>query len=182
MDEKRPIASEVSERVVVDSVFPDGTLRLLRARRKESDEDIGLARDAWQHEEECEVPREALEALLADELSGRRIREGDVLFVSGGPEFFEKKLRRISEVLASESGMEGEPGPLRRPDIEPERLILPLDESRRIARQEIRTQFARLVVTQNVRDDALRDRLFSKVEDVQKAKAEMEREALPPPE
>jgi hypothetical protein len=131
--------------------------------------------EAWEREREHEVSRAALEALLVEELNGRRIQEGDVLFVRDGRSFFEDKMQRISEVLASEQeeGMERELP--QRLDIEGERLILSLEEAKWIARQEIKAQFAKLIVAQGVQDHKARERLAIQVDEAMKVQADMER-------
>jgi len=76
-----------SERVVVDELYDDGSVCLLRARRREDcADDYDLSINTWQDEREDfrkVVEVEAFMGLMPEQ----GLREGDVFFIADGDEF-----------------------------------------------------------------------------------------------
>lgn len=174
-EDNRPKVSFNSERVVVDSIFADGTLRLLRSPRRKSSDDDRLEITGWGKEIEHEVSTHALEAILFDELDGRKIMEGDVFFIADGPDFFERKIKELENQLIGERIVKVTRDLIKELEIESERLILPIEESKWMARQEIKTQFAMLIATQGIQDPKLRNQIAAQAEKAVKTRIEIEK-------
>ena len=154
-----------AERVVVDSIFDDGTVRILRAERKKHRTDDGLDIEAWEPEKEYTVQLDAMALPLRDELGGRTLQEGDILFLANGPAFFERKVKDAGQASRKAQGR-------RRP--RPERLLCPIDDAKDMARQEIKREFAKLVVGQGVQGTEARARLFEGVDQAMARREQLE--------
>lgn len=183
---KRPRPNPKSERVVIDEVFSDGTARVLRASRKKDRNDTGLDVEAWENEKEQEVKVLHLEFLLEHELEGRHLKEGDVFFVVDGEDFFEKRLKRIREILKNYDKFDLEQVQREKKTIlqefsdiaktlKPEHLIETTEASRELARREIKKEYHKLTVTQGIRDKKIRDQLYEAVEKAVESEKEMEK-------
>lgn len=186
---KRPQPNPKSERVVIDEVFSDGTARVLRASRKKDRNDIGLDIDAWENEIEQEVKILHVEFLLEHELQGRHLKEGDVFFLSDGEDFFERRLRSIQEVLEDYDKFDLEQIQKEKKIIlqkfsdfamklEPEPLIATTEASRKLARREIKKEYHKLIVTQGIKDEKIRDQLYKAVETAVESEEVMEKSDL----
>jgi len=176
MKEKdRPKVTFNSERVVVDSIFADGTLRLLRSTRKKSSDDDRIEITGWGKEFEHEVSTHALEAILFHELDGRKIMEGDVFFIADGPHFFDRKIKELEDQLIDKRIVKVTRDLIKELEIEREKLILPIEESKWTARQEIKTQFAMLIATQGIQDPELRKQIAAQAESAIKSRIEIEK-------
>ena len=175
MKKRRLKVCPASERVVVDSVFSDRTARLLRAPRKKSAVTTELACSEWGREKECPVKCEALEVLLVKELKGQKIKEGDVFFIHNGRDFFDRKIKRITKVLAKKHDPRSEDKLLRKARLGPEELICSPPDAKWLARQEMKTEFAKLLTAQGVRQDKVRNRVFNDVDKAMKARIRVQR-------
>ena len=183
---KRPKPNPKSERVVIDEVFSDGTARVLRAFRKKDRNDNGLDIDAWENEKEKEVKILHLEFLLAHELEGRHLKEGDVFFLVDGEDFFEKRLKHVREILKNYDKFDLEQVQREKktilqefPDIarilKPEHLIETTEASRELVRREIKKEYQKLTVTQGIKDKKIRDQLYEAVEKAVESEEKMEK-------
>jgi hypothetical protein len=183
---KRPRPNPKSERVVIDEVFSDGTARVLRASRKKDRNDHGLDIEAWENEKEKEVKVLHLEFLLAHELEGRHLKEGDVFFLVDGEDFFEKRLKHVREILKNYDKFDLEQVQREKktilqefPDIaktlQPEHLIETTEASRELVRREIKKEYQKLTVTQGIKDKKIRDQLYEAVEKAVESEQEMEK-------
>lgn len=183
---KRPRPNPKSERVVIDEVFSDGTARVLRASRKKDRNDHGLDIEAWENEKEKEVKILHLEFLLAHELEGRHLKEGDVFFLVDGEDFFEKRLKHVREILKNYDKFDLEQVQREKktilqefPDIaktlQPEHLIETTEASRELVRREIKKEYQKLTVTQGIKDKKIRDQLYEAVEKAVESEQEMEK-------
>ena len=183
---KRPIPNPKSERVVIDEVFSDGTVRVLRASRKKDRNDHGLDIEAWENEKEKEVKILHLEFLLAHELEGRHLKEGDVFFLVDGEDFFEKRLKHVREILKNYDKFDLEQVQREKktilqefPDIakilKPEHLIETTEASRELVRKEIKKEYQKLTVTQGIKDKKIRDQLYEAVEKAVESEEKMEK-------
>jgi hypothetical protein len=144
----RPGLTGKSERIVVDSIFDGGSVRLLRGKRRKKAADDAIGADAWRDEQEKVVDLACLEKVLAGELGGQGLREGDVLVVTDGKAFFERNLKRLV--------------PRRR--ARPEVLVVPIDDSSERARWEIKKEFAKLVAMSGLERDRDRARIAADIE------------------
>lgn len=183
---KRPRPNPKSERVVIDEIFSDGTARVLRASRKKDRNDHGLDIEAWENEKEKEVKVLHLEFLLAHELEGRHLKEGDVFFLVDGEDFFEKRLKHVREILKNYDKFDLEQVQRVKktilqefPDIakilKPEHLIETTEASRELVRREIKKEYQKLTVTQGIKDKKIRDQLYEAVEKALESEEEMEK-------
>lgn len=183
---KRPRPNPKSERVVIDEVFSDGTARVLRASRKKDRNDHGLDIEAWENEKEKEVKILHLEFLLAHELEGRHLKEGDVFFLVDGEDFFEKRLKHVREILKNYDKFDLEQVQREKktilqefPDIaktlQPEHLIETTEASRELVRREIKKEYQKLTITQGIKDKKIRDQLYEAVEKAVESEQEMEK-------
>ena len=135
-----------SERVVVDELFESGFARILRARRiaGASPGDLGI--NTWGKEREDFLEAWRVEAFVGYS-SGRRLREGNIFFIKDG------------------TRLNGKYKPIPRDVAARIHLLLPWEESRRIARREIKREFAVISAVQMSPDsERLRERLVKRVE------------------
>ena len=121
--------SKKSERVVVDEIFEDGLARLLRAKRapKHSDDDLGI--HTWDEEREDFIEAWRVEAFVGFPTQ-RSLEEGDVFFIVDGSTLH-RNYKPIARDLARSV-----------------HLLRPWDESKEIARAEIKKQFYKLSAAQ----------------------------------
>ena len=184
-DIQRPSPNPKSERVVIYEVFSDGTARVLRASRKKDRNDHGLDIEAWENEKEHEGRVLHLEFLLAHELEGRHLKEGDVFFLVDGEDFFEKRLKHVREILKNYDKFDLEQVQREKKTIlqelsdiaktlKPEYLIEATEASRKLARREIKKEYQKLTVTQGIKDKKIRNQLYEAVEKAIDAEEEME--------
>ena len=120
-----PKVTTRSERVVVDEIFDNGFVRLLRAKRSgtSAHNDLGISR--WKDEQEDFMEAWRVEAFVGFP-SQRHLREGDVFFVADG-----SKLTRKYK-------------PIPREKARLLHLLQSWDESREFSRAEIKREFSRL--------------------------------------
>jgi hypothetical protein len=154
-----------SERVVIDSIFDDGTVRILRAKRKKDRRGKRLDIDAWEPEKEQVVKLAAITLLLRDELTGGTLQEGDVLFLADGDAFFERKIKKAGQA-ARRAGRRGRP--------RAEHLLCRLDEARDMARQEIKREFTKLAAGQGMKEGKAKRRLFKRIDRAMDRREKME--------
>lgn len=129
-DAKDSLPTKTSERVVVDEIFDNGTVRLLRARRNKAHlDDPGLGIKTWGKEKE-EIWKSEDAELFVGFPPGRRLQEGDVFFIKDGSIFKKKLIKQYRK----------------RPPSSP--LLMGLNESRRKARDEIKEEFYNLTALQ----------------------------------
>ncbi|HPM75915.1 MAG TPA: hypothetical protein PK961_02405 [bacterium] len=107
-----------SERVVVDEVFDDGVVRLLRAKHKASKKDA-LTLDLWQDETIDVMKTKQVEAFVGF-TAPRKLREGDVFYLVDG--------RLLNDDYK----------PIGRKQARLEHLLLDWDKGREFAREEIK--------------------------------------------
>lgn len=159
---------------------------MLRAFRKKDRNDNGLDIDAWENEKEKEVKILHLEFLLAHELEGRHLKEGDVFFLVDGEDFFEKRLKHVREILKNYDKFDLEQVQREKktilqefPDIaeilKPEHLIETTEASRELVRREIKKEYQKLTVTQGIKDENIRNQLYEAVEKAVESEEEMEK-------
>jgi hypothetical protein len=183
---KRPRPNPKSERMVIDEVFSDGTARVLRASRKKDRNDHGLDIEAWENEKEQDVKVLHLEFLLAHELEGRHLKEGDVFFLVDGEDFFEKRLKHVREILKNYDKFDLEQVLREKKTLlqefsdiaktlKPEHLIETAAASRELARREIKKEYHKLTVTQGIKNKKIRDQLYEEVEKAVESEEEMEK-------
>ena len=128
-----------SERIVVDEII-DGAkkwpnARLLRAKRlaKQPEEDFGI--HTWGDEREDCISAWRIEAFVGFPRS-RKLGEGDVFFITDGSKLTNKY------------------DPIPRKEAARKHLLVHWDEARRMARSEIKREFATLAAVQMAGDDA----------------------------
>jgi hypothetical protein len=114
-----------SERVVVDEILGNGTVRLLRAKRLEDIDSKDLSIDTWSEEEEYVMESWRVEAFVGFP-NGRQLNEADVFFIRDG--------RRLHE----------EYKPIPREKARQIHLLRSWDDAKQIARNEIKHQHAKL--------------------------------------
>lgn len=129
----KPQARKYSERIVVDELFDDKQARILRAKRKPSSKPSDFSLNAWGTETEEIIESWRVEAFVGF-TKGRRLREGDVFFVSDG--------RKLSNKYA----------PIKREEASISHLLIAPDKAREMARMEIKKQFDMLALKQFSRD------------------------------
>lgn len=135
-----------SERVVVDELFESGFARILRAKRNPDANPTDFSIDTWGNEREEFLEKWRVEAFVGF-LSGRRLREGDVFFIKDGGQ------------------LDGKYKPIKRTEAAETHLLLPSEESREIAREEIKRQFAIISAAQMSPDsERLRAELVKRAE------------------
>lgn len=174
---ERARPSTESERIVVDEIFDDGTARVLRAKRKPDCPDDDFRIDAWENEDEEIIETKPMELLLADELSGRDLGEGDVFLVSSGETFFEKQLPKAKELavkVEAESRSVIKKMLSKRSPKDIPSLLQPLTESKRLARREIKLRFNKLVVTRGIKEKEARKKLMGRAEEAMQNRLKME--------
>lgn len=186
---KRPRPLPQSERVVIDEIFSDGTARILRATRKKdfSEQELGI--EAWENESEQMEKILHMEFLLVEELKERHLREGDVFFIADGKDFFERRLKQAGNVLKDYDKLELEQVKKKKKaiirtfsedvkKIKPEPLLMTLEKSREIARQEIKREFHKLTITQGIEEEKIRTQLYDAVEEAVASRVKMEKISL----
>lgn len=127
-----------SERIVVDEIIEgeDGRTmaRLLRARRSKNCATDDLSIDAWDPEEEDFINAWQVAAFVGFP-SSRLLREGDVFFIADG-----SKLSRTYGTSRDAKYKK----PLPRDMARKTHLLRPWDESKELARTEIKKEFCKL--------------------------------------
>ncbi|MFQ5486569.1 MAG: hypothetical protein ACE5DO_14725, partial [Desulfobacterales bacterium] len=144
-----------SERVVVDEIFSDNTVRLLRAKRSKNSGPKDFSIDTWNSE--CETFMKAWQvAAFVGLPTQRKLREGDVFFVTDGSKLtttygtpLDKKRKK----------------PIPREAAAREHLLSPIDKSRELARQEIKKEFYKLSACKMTSDKKEVEKLLKAVED-----------------
>jgi hypothetical protein len=114
-----------SERVVVDEVFDDGTVRLLRAKWIGNRADNDLSINTWKDEREDFMDARLVEAFVGFPPQ-RSLQEGDVFFIVDG-----SKLNNKYKPIPSERARSIH-------------LLRSWDESRELARSDIKKEFSKL--------------------------------------
>lgn len=120
------VPTAYSERVVVDEVFDDGTVRLLRAKRKPTKK-ASLGLDNWLDETIDVMETWRVEAFVGF-LAPRKLREGDVFYLVDG------------RVLNDDYK------PIDRAHAYQEHLLMDWDDGREFAREEIKHEVRMLSV------------------------------------
>jgi hypothetical protein len=161
----RPQVNARSERVAVDSVFTDGSARLLRAKRKADRPTEDMGYEAWSEEEDALVSTDVLENLLSNEFMGRRCREGDVYWIPNGDEFF-AHIDRLAKWLGDKGDSTQLPNMMQELQIAPVKLLRSIDESKDFSRRAMKTEVAKLVAVQGISDETTRKSIFEDIERV----------------
>ena len=141
----KQLPTSESERVVVDEIFENGTVRLLRAKRLPETNENDLGVENWDIEQE-DFQRAWLVAAFVGYPSNKKLQEGDVFFFVNG-EKLDKKYK-----------------PIKRDEARKKHLLRSWGESRDIARTEIKTEYYKLSASQLANSDVERDHLFNKIE------------------
>lgn len=134
-----------SERVVVDEIMDDGTARLLRSAHLHNAPPDDLGINNWGDEKEDVVSAWRVEAFVGYE-TGQRLSEGDVFFIVDG------------------SKLTNQYKPIQRSEARKLHLLISSDESRKIARREIKEQFYKLAASQMTTLDKEKKVLINRVE------------------
>ncbi|OGR04899.1 MAG: hypothetical protein A2511_02045 [Deltaproteobacteria bacterium RIFOXYD12_FULL_50_9] len=121
--------SPKAERIVVDEIMDNGTARILRAPRLPDTQIEDLSIKSWGDEEEDFISAWRIEAFVGYD-SKQHLAEGDVFFIVNGAE------------------LNNEYKPINRREAMLTHLLLPWDESRRIARNEIKMQYQKLAASE----------------------------------
>ncbi len=137
--------SRKSERVIVDEIMDNGIARILRAPRQPGAPPDDLSINTWGDEREDFISAWRLEAFVGYE-TRQHLSEGDVFFVVDG-----EKLRE-------------EYKPIHRIEAQELHLLRPWDESRKIARNEIKMQFCKLAASAMATRPQQKKQLIQKVE------------------
>jgi hypothetical protein len=133
------------ERVVVDEIMDDGTARLLRAPRllDASPDDFSI--NTWGDEREDFISAWRIEAFVGYK-TRQHLSEGDVFFI-GDSTRLNNKYKPIPRDEAREL-----------------HLLCPWDESRKIARNEIKMQFHKLAASAMASKPQEEEILIKKIE------------------
>lgn len=116
-----------SERVVVDELFDNGTVRLLRSKRLSNQNGFGI--ETWGEEKEDFMQAWRVEAFVGY-TGGRSLAEGDVFFLADGSKLNDKY------------------APIEREAARQKHLLKEWEASREEARKDIKEQFFILTATQ----------------------------------
>jgi hypothetical protein len=149
----RPTAK--SERIVVDEIFDDGTVRLLRAKKSRSSTERDLSIEAWNSERETFMQAWQVEAFVGFP-TGRKLSEGDVFFIADGS--------RLTTTYGTSRDKKHKK-PLPRKVAAREHLLRSVDRSRELARQEIKKEFYKLSACRMTSDKKEIEKLLKVVED-----------------
>lgn len=137
-----------SERIVVDEIIDgdDGktTVRLLRAKRSMNSSPEDMSIEAWNSETEDFIEAWQVEAFVGLP-PGRKLREGDVFFIAD-----RSKLDKYYGTKRSKRHKK----PLPRTVAENIHLLSPEENSREVARREIKMQFENLYATSITTDES----------------------------
>lgn len=156
----RPRSTPGSERVVVDEIFDDGTVRLLRAKKSKNSSERDLSIEAWDSESECFMKAWQVEAFVGFPAS-RRLREGDVFFIADGS--------RLTTTYGTKRDARRKK-PLPREVAAKEHLLRPAEQSRELARQEIKKEFYKLTASRVTSGEKELEKLIDVVEEKFKTK------------
>lgn len=141
-----------SERIVVDEVFDDSLVRLMRAKYSAKSPRAGIGIENWGTERSQIMEGWRLEAFVGYP-TAVRLHEGDVFYVRDG-----RKLKPRYK-------------PIKRERAAALHLLVGYEHSGKIAREEIRRGFAKLAMSHAARKEPERRRLLRLVEKVASAKA-----------
>ena len=131
------------ERIVVDEIFKEGPVpiaRLLRSKRGEEAPENDMGINNWNEETEYFIETWKVEAFVGYP-PHRQLSEGDVFFIKDGS----KLTKEYGHILGKEEALAIH-------------LLMDWDESKKLAREEIKAEYARL----SVASIALQDRKHSK--------------------
>jgi hypothetical protein len=135
-----------SERVVVDEILEDDVVRLLRAKRKADAPEADLGIDTWMDEKETFIKAWILEAFVGFPTQ-RKIKEGDVFYLVDG-----SKLHKHYK-------------PIPRERARSIHHLKPWEETRSMARKEIKKEFFKLTAIKMASGNQKeKERLLKKVE------------------
>jgi hypothetical protein len=118
-----------AQRIVVDEIMDNGTARILRAPRLPNAQAKDLSMKSWGDEQEDFISAWRLEAYVGFD-SKQHLSEGDVFFIVDGAK------------------LNNEYKPINRLEARELHLLLPWDESRKIARNEIKMQYQKLAAAE----------------------------------
>lgn len=131
-----------SARVVVDEVFENGTVRLLRAPRSAPNTVLDLGMDHWADEQELFMKAAVVEAFVGYP-KGVHLREGDVFFLRDG-----------SQLKSAYS-------PIERSKARAKHLLIDFQDSLRFVRGEAKERFRALFVTQVIKEPKGREKVLA---------------------
>jgi hypothetical protein len=146
-----------SERIVADEIIDrcDGkrpTVRLLRAKRSQNSASAGLGIETWGPEREDFMEAWQVEAFVGL-LSPNKLREGDVFFIVDGTKLnkYYGDKKRGRRALPREVAAE-------------KHLLRPIDDSRELARNEIKKEFYKLSAVQTTKNKREQEKFLSMVD------------------
>lgn len=144
-----------SERVVVDEIFDDGTVRLLRAKKRCESAAGDLSIGAWNSEREYFIKAWQVEAFVGFP-STRHLREGDVFLIADGSKLTNKYGTKLDSRHKK---------PLPREVASKMHLIHSADKTKEIARTEIKKEFYKLSAVKMTADKKELDAIIRTVEE-----------------
>lgn len=134
-----------SERVVVDEIFENGSVRLLRSSRLPDAYPDNFGIECWGEEREEFHARWRVEAFVGYP-SGRALGEGDVFFIADG-----RKLVTDYD-------------PIERNKARKLHLLRPSNVSREIARTDIKREYYKLAATRLIKDEKEREQILGDID------------------
>lgn len=137
--------NEYSERIVIDEIFDGRVARILRAPRLPGINTSELLIDTWGEEKEDFLDVWRLEAFVGF-TSMHFLKEGDIFFIFDG--------RRLTNDYK----------PIPRIEAKHMHLLLSWDDSRQLARQEIKKEFYKLAAAKMTDHESSRNILMGKVD------------------
>lgn len=144
-----------SERVVVDEIFDDGTVRLLRAKKTRKSAAVDLSIGAWNSEREYFIKAWQVEAFVGFP-STKHLREGDVFLIADGSQLTNKYGTKLDPRHKK---------PLPREVASKMHLIHSADKSKENARTEIKKEFYKLSAVKMTADKKELDEIIKTVEE-----------------
>lgn len=150
-----------SERIVVDEIFDDGTVRLLRAKKKRESPSGDLSIGAWDDEREYFIKAWQIEAFVGFQ-TARKLREGDVFLIVDGSQLTNKYGTKLDPRHKK---------PLPRKVAAKMHLIHPADRTREFARKEIKKEFYKLSAAKMTADKKELNEIIKMVEEKFKTRA-----------
>ncbi len=135
-----------AERVVVDEVFENGTVRLLRAKRIKNLKTDDLGVETWGDEEE-EILDGWRVAAFVGYPSRKQLNEGDVFFI------------------ADSTKLNDQYRPISRANARKKHLLCPWDDSRKLARTEIKRAFYKVSAATLASSKKEKEELFERIDE-----------------
>ncbi len=151
----RNMPTAKSERIVVDEIFDDGTVRLLRAKKTRKSAAVDLSIEAWNSEREYFIKAWQVEAFVGFP-STKHLRDGDVFLIADGSHLTNKYGTKLD--LRHKK-------PLPREVASKIHLIHSADKTKEIARTEIKKEFYKLSAAKMTADKKELDEIIRTVEE-----------------